>query len=344
MKKPKEHHKKYQKICERREEKKNKRKKRQKKKKHFNIKSRSKDSSANKQVSKTKKKQSTFESVVFPQDFNFSFVNNTEKMLKYFGEAKEHFNKKQNVNFDLSKITRVTPDAVALYIALMTDDKFVEKKAISGNMPEDTKLVQIFLNAGFYNYVNSAIPKGIDKDITYNLKTSQKADPKIAKDIAERIVKDKKYKSFYKILIELMSNTHNHADPNEEGRYHWCFHGYHNKEKNVWQCTFIDVGVGIFESTPVKEYKSKNIFSKEKNDSLLKKVLSGDIKKKPFTRIDKKNRGKGLPFIYKAIKSEEIYSTFIIISNDVSADINKESDEKLNKNFSGTFYYWEIKL
>ena len=140
-------------------------------------------------------------------------------------------------------------------------------------------------------------------------------------------------------------------NPNKKAKYHWCLQAYYDDINNIYKCTFVDIGVGIFESTPVKDYKEKQmLLIPETNHSLFKKILEGKIKsdKKLFTRTKQQNRGKGLPLVYKLIKNNDEFLKSIIISNDVYAVIKdsnkKEEYKKLSTSFRETFYYWEIKI
>lgn len=118
---------------------------------------------------------------------------------------------------------------------------------------------------------------------------------------------------------------------------------FYDDEKEIYKCSFIDVGVGIFQSIPVKEYKKKKFWKEEHNKDLFKRILDGKIKNVTIT--EKKNRGKGIPLIYKTITQEDSFLRTIVITNDVFACIkgDKVVFKKLNNPFQGTFYYWEIK-
>lgn len=283
--------------------------------------------------------------IKFEKGFNFSFVENTEKLLQKFNNAKEYFKKLRNIKFNLSQITNVTPDAIALYIALCTDKKFINNQSFKGNLPKNEKLKIIFVKCGFFDYVNSKIPKGLGTQQIFNVETNKKVEPKIAEAICTNINKEEKNKALYKILIELMANTNNHASgkSNEQEKYHWCFQSYYDDEKEIYKCSFIDVGVGIFQSIPVKEYKKKKFWKEEHNKDLFKRILDGKIKNVTIT--EKKNRGKGIPLIYKTITEGDCFLRAIVITNDVFACIkgDKVVFKKLNNPFQGTFYYWEIK-
>lgn len=136
--------------------------------------------------------------IKFEKGFNFSFVENTEKLLKKFNNAKEYFKKSRYIKFNLSQITNVTPDAIALYIALCTDKKFINNQSFKGNLPKNEKLKIIFVKCGFFDYVNSKIPKGLGTQQIFNVETNKKVEPKIAEAICTNINKEEKNKALYK--------------------------------------------------------------------------------------------------------------------------------------------------
>ena len=299
------------------------------------------------------KKEVPKKNIAFGKNFNFSFIENTENLLRIINDAKDCFKNGKNVFFNLKEITKVTTDAITLYIALITDKKFTKSNYFQGNLPEDKELKLIFVKCGFFNYVDSEIPKDLQTEQIFNIESQKKCEPKIAKKICDKIFPQKRHQSqpLYEILLELMNNTHNHASGNdEEGKYHWCFQSYYDEEKKTYKCSFIDVGIGIFKSLLVEDYKKKQMLViPESNKNLFTKVLNGTIKdkKKSFTRTNKISRGKGIPLVYNTITKEEQFLKFIIITNDVFAVVKdgskKENFKTLKNPFEGTFYYWEIK-
>jgi hypothetical protein len=48
--------------------------------------------------------------VNFEAPSDFSFINNTEEVVKYFNQIKEYVDDNQPVNIDISKITNLSPD------------------------------------------------------------------------------------------------------------------------------------------------------------------------------------------------------------------------------------------
>lgn len=144
-----------------------------------------------------------------------------------------------------------------------------------------------------------------------------------------------------------MQNTNNHANIDSEGQKHWWLSVNHLKDKRTVSFSFIDYGVGVFKNLENKPRKSKFWGWKEKmgikymfadNRDLLKLILEGKLHE---TVTDKDYRGKGLPGIYDSLQKNSI-TNLVIITNDVYAVPSKNQYVKLNKNFNGTFVYWEL--
>jgi len=99
------------------------------------------------------------------------------------------------------------------------------------------------------------------------------------------------------------------------------------------------MGVGIFKSSKMSGFRDKltSFFGITDNRDVLKEIISG--RKMSSTKIP--YRGKGLPNIYRGLE-RNYYSNLKIISNDVKADLSTDKFERLSKEFSGTFLYWEL--
>ena len=136
-----------------------------------------------------------------------------------------------------------------------------------------------------------------------------------------------------------MANTCYHAKPQQIGHETWWLTVYHDKALNKVSFAFIDMGVGIFKSSKMSGFRNQlsSFFGITDNRDVLKEIING--RKMSSTKIP--YRGKGLPNIYKGLE-RNYYSNLKIISNDVKADLSADKYEKLSKEFSGTFLYWEL--
>lgn len=280
---------------------------------------------------------------------NFSFINNTDEVLKYFVECKSLLHKKEKVQCDLSHITSLSSDAIALLAACTNDESFLGKRgSIRGNAPEDLELLKLFIESGFYNHVKSAKKIKSAHKSDMNL-FHQESNYQVQSDVAKKACilgtehvfgSAKPFPDLYEMLIESMSNTNNHASHNTKvDHYKWWLYTY-NAPGGRTMYTFIDLGVGIFDSIPVQTFKSvQKFFGIVKNEDLVKDLLDGKIKSRE--KVDNNIRGKGIPQITTNSSSPHFARAYII-SNDVKIDLKNKTAETLNSNFSGTLLFWEL--
>lgn len=285
---------------------------------------------------------------------NFSFIDNTEEVLSYFSKAKAIFHSQKNVTFDISSVTNLTPDAIALLVASIKSPKFTSTGSSNGNQPERDDLRKLFAESGFNEHVTEA--HGFSKAQASNLlhkEVAQKVVESIARNACIRGMKhvyDSSapepalydiHSSLYQILIECMANTHNHAALSRQGECRWWLYVYNNPNTGTTSYTFIDLGVGIFKSAHVESYLKiiGQAFGLYPNIKMVDDLLTGKI----HSRIEKDRelRGKGIPQIVGHSKNEW-FKSFYIITNDVKINLTNGTSEALNQDFNGTFLHWEL--
>ncbi len=280
---------------------------------------------------------------------NFSFIDNTNEILEYFIKCKSLLHNKEKVQCDLSHITALSSDAIALLAACTNDESFLgEKGRIRGNAPTDSELLKLFIESGFYNHVKATkILRSAHKSDTNFF--HQESNYQVQSDIAKKACilgtehvfgSSKPFSDLYEMLIEAMSNTNNHASNNSStNQFKWWLYTY-NAPNGHTMYTFIDLGVGIFDSIPVQIFKKiKKAIGLEHNTDFVQDLLDGKIKSRE--QVDNKIRGKGIPQI--AVNSNSQYfARAYIISNDVKINLKDKTAEALEYNFSGTMLFWEL--
>lgn len=274
----------------------------------------------------------------------FSLIYNTEETIQYFNNAQDELKKGNRVLFDISQIQKLSTDAIAVLIAKIKDERFIHHSSISGNEPSDVALKELFIQSGFYDYVRIRGPKPINnKKLLIHKITNNRVEPDIAKEacllgLRHTFNNEDIFEPLYNILIEIMQNTNNHAG-STRGKYDWWLHVYTHPNSTKTSYTFLDLGVGIFESLPVKSYKRDflEIIGLTSNLDLVPKLFAGEIK----SRTSRPERGKGIPQVYECSK-DSVFNKFILISNDIFADLKNAENKILHTPFNGTMYYWEI--
>ena len=279
---------------------------------------------------------------------NFSLINNTNDVVAYINDCKKLLHEKEKVLIDIENVQYITSDAIALLVACANDPNFNGKYGrLSGNAPKDTKLNKLFIESGFYQYVdsNSVMKTAQKKDDNLLHKESHyKVQPDIAKQAClygtkHVFMNEDPFPELYEMIIEAMSNTNNHANKQKEGVTKWWLYVYNDPAGKTCY-SFVDLGVGIFDSLPVSIYKNlTRRIGLSHNADLVGDLLDGKIKSRK--KEDNRIRGKGIPQIAKnSLKS--VFEKAYIISNDVKIDLKSRNSEKLDNNFHGTLLYWEL--
>jgi hypothetical protein len=284
---------------------------------------------------------------------NFSLIDNTDEVVAYINNCKKLLHEKEKVTIDIANIQTLTSDAIALLVACADDPHFRGKYGeLSGNAPKDIKLLTLFMESGFYKFVRAhRFMKTAQKerDNLLHKESNFKVQPDIAREAClhgtQHLFNNKEpinkelISCLYEMIIEAMSNTNNHANKDKEGGTKWWLYAYNDPEGKTCY-SFVDLGVGIFESLPVKIYKKIAMkFGFSHNADLVNDLLEGKIKSSK--REDNNIRGKGIPQIANN-SQKDIFKRAFIISNDVKIDLKSRRTEKLSNDFHGTLLYWEL--
>ena len=144
----------------------------------------------------------------------------------------------------------------------------------------------------------------------------------------------------YRVLIESMLNTHNHAAKPEANLETWWATVYADKARKRVCFTFVDTGVGIFKSVRLGTLRTLyRAFGVKTDADILRDMLHGKVESS--TRIP--YRGKGLPAIYNLSQLGRIKS-LVIIANEVYANVSAGEYRMLPVAFRGTLLYWETEV
>lgn len=276
---------------------------------------------------------------------NFSFIDNTDEVVKYFNTVKDNVEANQPVNIDISKITNLSPDIIILQMAVLKDKKSM-RVGINGNAPKDPNLRKIFIESGLYNFVRSRGRKRVaDNNKLWKHSTNNQVKGEIAGEavtICKNLFKQNSINydtdNIYNLLVEAMSNTINHADKKKANINWWLYYFIDENEKTI-KYSFIDLGVGIFKSASFDSYRRfANIFVPG-NSLLVKPFLEGKIVSS--RENDNKISGKGVRQIINCAENPE-FTKFTIITNDQIINVKDKTNQSLSRNFDGTFIHFEV--
>lgn len=278
---------------------------------------------------------------------NFSLINNTNEALKFFSEAEVILKNGNNVKLNIDNTQILTADAIALMVANINNEEFLHGGRVSGEAPKKSDLKKIFMESGFYDHVSarSGFAKKSEGDLLFK-KLSKIPEPIVAYEAA-KLGKEHVFGSdiifdlLYDVMLECMSNTHDHADNEKDGEYNWWLytHNYPNQCRTGF--TFVDLGVGIFKSVHVEGFFRRRLKGSPmlKNVDIVPELLAGKIRSRK--QKDKEIRGKGIPEIVDAAK-HEYFSQFWLIANNVKINLKTGKAEELKYSLDGTLFYWEL--
>ena len=285
----------------------------------------------------------------------FSFIKNPEETIKVINKLEELLKLRKKVYIDIKDIEELDYSAITVLVSIMFI--FKEKNVdFGGNYPKNKKLRQQLIDSEFFKYFDRPIKNKIEYTIgkpnQIFTRANKKVNPELGKVVmheASKTIWDeaRTCKGLQRVLLELMQNTNNHASLSGKGVEYWWLSVNHNKCERKVSFTFVDYGIGIFESLKHKPRdnkwfgwleKIKDRLRYGKNFEVLKLLLDGDLH---MTVTGQHFRGKGLPGIKEVLNRNQISKLFII-SNDVFADVDNNHYKALNTNFHGTFLSWEL--
>lgn len=295
----------------------------------------------------TSKKWASVKPDNFPAPEKLSLINYPDDLVNYLRTVKKASKFGHPILIDISHVTIMSYEIIPVLISFIKNKKYFYDGQIHGNAPDKQDLKKIFTESGFYDFVNS---KGNFKSATENLlhqESNFKVKPEIAGRVTDLIesaldfnITEDELEAIYNIFIELMSNTHHHADIKKYGLTKWWLFAHCAKDEiNI---TFIDQGIGIFKSRVVKEKVKKlgldlNVLT---NLVLVDDLLDGKIQSR--ISIDNEIRGKGLPQIVE-YSQLDVFESFYIVTNDIWINLKNRDRKKLSNNFNGTLINFTIK-
>ena len=304
-------------------------------------------------IKKLKTKNTVNEKYEIVAPKKFSIICNYDATIAFFNSILELLrvkNKKVvDIYFDISKVEFITNDAIMYTLALIRNLKsrkgFVYR--IFGNSPKNKKANEILKESGFYKYVNSSGIMMTPDENKIMICTGCQSNGKVASEICSfvtsKLKKSRQYTiDLYGTLIELMSNTFNHAYSNNAEIFEKAWYVYAEFHEDKVKCIFLDTGLGIAKTVHKKfNEQLKSFFSDSDNDcDYIYSAFTGQTLR---TRTKLPHRGNGLPHLY-AQCSNGILKEFSVFSGHAKGCYynNDLIFEYMKTKFNGTLYYWEI--
>lgn len=288
----------------------------------------------------------------------FSLVKNEIQVLNFLARLKQCLDNKQRVLVHLERVTLMTTDAIVVLLSSMVRFKSNDID-FNGTHPINKRVKGILIKSGFFKYLYNQYKD--EENYEFNKKNSNiytHGSKTVASLLADRIIESasnslwgepRRCQGAQKTLVELMHNTFDHASL-QKGEKHWWLSVEHNKKEKCVAFSFIDFGMGIYNSLENKNstdpmrkawntLKSLNPFAKSQVE-LIQLILKGELHR---SQSGDYYRGKGLAKIYDLCKGNKI-SSLCIISNKAYINVENNDYHSIKDEFQGTFISFKINI
>jgi len=281
-------------------------------------------------------------------------LQNTEQMVSFIGSLADCVHNRIPVFVEMKHVNELELNAVTVLLSVMIQFKATNLK-FNGDKPLDPRAHAVLNQSGFFMYLGSEYRVRDAYDLigsTIYTHGKKMVDTEFSQNLIEQAAQTiwgepRRCPGLYRVFVELMQNTNNHASLEGAGEQHYWISLQHFAEQRRVVFTFVDFGVGIFENLLNKPLghpffgviaKVKRFFGLSDNAGVLQKIFEGEVHR---TSTKKYYRGKGLPGIFNVFQANKI-SNLAMITNDVFYNSIDGSYAKLKKNFSGTLITWEL--
>lgn len=290
----------------------------------------------------------------------FSITENPKKAVAFFTELDDAFGKTpegKHVIIDLKSVTKMTPEVIVALIAKIEEERSMNSKASSGNVPKNDIAHDMLASSGFFKFVRTedrvknrsrgTIEKFSDHKVA-STKTAQLIE-NVGKALGMSAHQEDGHQT---TAVECMTNTREHASghqSNRKGKKKWWFSTYRDPQTRVAKFAFVDLGIGIFVSLERQKPQWLIDFiakpGPEKRAGILEKLLTDQTENNVLpprkrTSTKQSHRGKGLPNIARRNRQKQT-RRLKIISNNVVADVENSDYLTLEQDFPGTIICWE---
>lgn len=285
----------------------------------------------------------------------FSFMEYPDKVIETIRELEALVEKRKPVFVNMEEVKEIDHAAISALLSIMYVFKS-ENVRFNGNFPRDEKANLIIRSSDFeYQLFANTGDKArykIGENNQIITQAGKKLDPALVTTVIEdtsRTVwgEPRRSQGLNRIIIELIDNTHDHAAGLKKGTERWWLSINQDPENKKVSFVFLDYGVGVFTSLSKKPANSalgkrvrqlQQKWGLSASDQYLRSLMTEQIR---HTSSDKKGRGNGIYFIGQTLARNQI-GKLCVISNNAFGDVARGEYRKLDQDFNGTLFYWEL--
>jgi hypothetical protein len=280
---------------------------------------------------------------------NFSLHKNPEEMLSFFADIERRLRIGEPIYIDMANVENLSVDSVMYLLAVMHNMRYVRHDLqIVGSVPKSAANYSLLRQCGFFEFVNApSIPKLQSESNAVHITQGHDTNPQVAKRLS-MFIQEKmaisriQARPLYDTLVELMSNTRQHAYEEEsQVSQEWFVFARHEENSRTASFLFLDTGRGIPTTISqswmeaFRRYLAGKGMRVGSESSMIRSALEGAYR----TRTKEPHRGKGLPSI-RQLQDNGYFDKLMIISNRgyVSPNLDMETAGSLR----GALFYWEM--
>ena len=293
--------------------------------------------------SDSKEYQNSLPRHIFDVPDVFSLYEYPENVIRFINETKDsirNVNYKCRAEFDLQKVTSIDNGGIGMLLSLIN---FLSKHHVSsfGNSPASQEAQNLFMSSGFFDHVRIIQGKKAKSNDIFIVQSGSATNTSVISCESRKIMRhltgleNTSYKPVYSLIGEIVSNSVEHANPSKQDK-NWLL-SVHYEQSKV-KIMVLDIGLGIL-TTLRKKFHQRLIDLTTLTSDI--QILYNLFNKKYQSSTFESNRNKGLPKI-KLCYDNNFISNLTVITNGVLLDFSGIRSKKLEANFQGTYYYWEI--
>lgn len=276
----------------------------------------------------------------------FSVMENTEEMLDFFSRLRSARSENHQVFIDLKDVKQITIDGVLLLLSKIQERTTGRGVSVGGNEPLDEEVRTVFAQSGFYDYVThrpASYKRGGSPGVVKRHE-GKRVHETVCAELVQHATQTiygarRKQGGLYRVLIECMANTRDHAKIGSVGREAWWVAVYHDSKTGIAHFAFLDNGVGVFRSGRMVGYLRQlgDFLKLNTYPDLLRDILDAKL----GSRTGLPYRGKGLPAIKRALDRGQLRN-LKIVTNGAYLNAAERQGRSLRREFRGTCLTWEI--
>lgn len=287
---------------------------------------------------------------------NFSILDNRDSVIQYFNTIKHMLNQKEYTQMNLRKVASIDLPTLCLLGAFMLDRNTRSEYLEVTSPLSNSAAYRFFEEAQFENM----IIKKRKPDFNSGVFLSRREDEVNKEAIGDILTKTVDYfgesnqqrlRDLPPIIIEIVTNTADHASPDSRYTLPWIINTYETKDGNgnkLKQYCIIDMGVGIYETLIDKansQQQGKSLWHTIiKRENSQGEFFKQAIPKGLQSRTTLPQRGKGIKYIYDTVSGDNMYKRFEIITNKTRVNLTNLGlvEKDSSENLPATIYYWEV--